>query len=406
MSPVTAPQSSRFPLALVALALAAFAIGTSEFVIMGLLPDLARDLAVGIPEAGLLVTGYAMGVVIGAPILAVLTARYPARPTLIGLAALFTAGNALCAWAPDYQILMFARILTALSHGTFFGVGSVVAAGLVAPARRSQAIALMFTGLTLANVLGVPAGRLIGHAWGWRLSFVGVVAIGLLAVAALAWQLPRQGARSKGNILHEFTALKNERVLLALGTSVLTSASLFCVFTYITPILTQLSGFPESAVAPILLLMGVGLTVGSTVGGKLGDHRLIASLLAIIVSSAVALLLLRELISFKVPTLATLFIWGTVAFALVPLLQTAVVRYASEAPNLASTLNQGAFNLGNAVGAWTGSSLLREGLALRDLPWASIGFTAAAFGLAWWSYSLGKRRVDTRKRPEIAEVSG
>jgi MFS transporter, DHA1 family, inner membrane transport protein len=159
-------------------------------------------------------------------------------------------------------------------------------------------------------------------------------------------------------------------------------------------------------VAPILLLMGVGLTVGSTVGGKLGDHRLIASLLAIIVSSAVALLLLRELISFKVPTLATLFIWGTVAFALVPLLQTAVVRYASEAPNLASTLNQGAFNLGNAVGAWTGSSLLREGLALRDLPWASIGFTAAAFGLAWWSYSLGKRRVDTRKRPEIAEVSG
>src|SRR6202789_1722017 len=201
--------SRNIPYALIALAVAAFAIGTSEFVIMGLLPDVAADLAVSIPQAGLLVTGYAMGVVIGAPILAVLTARVPRRPTLIGLAALFTFGNLLCALAPDYRLLMIARVVTALSHGTFFGIGSVVAAGLVAPNRRAQAIALMFTGLTLANVLGVPLGTALGQAVGWRATFWAVTVIGLLATAALAVCLPAKIEMQKANLVHEFTVLKN-----------------------------------------------------------------------------------------------------------------------------------------------------------------------------------------------------
>jgi DHA1 family inner membrane transport protein len=378
-------KTPRFPPALLSLAAAAFAIGTSEFVIMGLLPDVAADLAVSIPKAGLLVTGYAMGVVIGAPILAVLTAKFSPRPTLIGLAALFTLGNLLCALAPGYDTLMAARVLTALSHATFFGVGSVVAATLVAPAQRSQAIALMFTGLTLANVLGVPAGRLIGHAFGWRMSFVAVVIIGALAVAALAQLLPRRITAQRGGILREFTALKDARVLMALLTSVLCSASLFCVFTYIAPILTQVSGFSPAAIAPILLLFGVGLTIGSTLGGRLGDRRLVPSLLLVMGLNGVVLAAMHWLSGTPATMVAVLFVWGILGFSLVPLLQTLIVQYAAAAPRLASTLNQGAFNLGNAVGAWSGSRLLEGGVPLSDLSWASVTFSVLALALAAFS---------------------
>jgi DHA1 family inner membrane transport protein len=378
--------------ALIALAAGAFAIGTSEFVIMGLLPDVATDLAVSIPQAGLLVTGYALGVVIGAPILAVLTARLSRRPTLIGLALLFTVGNLLCALAPNYNLLMAARVLTALSHGTFFGIGSVVAAALVQPQRRSQAIALMFSGLTLANVLGVPAGRLVGHHFGWRATFAAVVVISLIAVAALTLLLPRRIATSKANIVKEFVALRDPRVLLALLTSVLCSASLFCVFTYITPTLTEVSGFSAAAVAPILLLFGVGLTVGSTLGGKLGDRQLVPSILLIIAANAAVLALINLVSATKLPIIAMLFVWGTLAFALVPLLQTLIVHHAETAPNLASTLNQAAFNLGNAVGAWIGSRLLSIGVPLADLAWASVALTVGALVLAAWGSLLGDRR--------------
>jgi DHA1 family inner membrane transport protein len=373
---------SRFPTALLSLAAAAFAIGTSEFVIMGLLPDVASDLAVSIPQAGLLVTGYAMGVVIGAPILAVLTAKFSPRPTLIGLALLFAVGNLLCALAPDYRALMIARVLTALSHGTFFGVGSVVAANLVAPAQRSQAIALMFTGLTLANVLGVPAGRLIGHEFGWRVSFFAVVVIALGAVAALLRLLPRHIAAERGSILREFVALRDAQVLLALLTSVLCSASLFCVFTYIAPLLTDVSGFSPAAIAPILLVFGVGLTVGSTLGGKLGDRRLVPSIFMVLICTGLVLTAMHWITATQGLMVVTLFVWGMLAFSLVPLLQTLIVHHAAAAPRLASTLNQGAFNLGNAIGAWSGSYLLSEGLPLADLSWASVAFTLSALGVA------------------------
>jgi len=388
-SPLASP--SRMPIALLALAAAAFAIGTSEFVVMGLLPDMALDLGVTLSQAGLLVTGYAMGVVVGAPVFAVATARLPRKATLIALASLFVLGNLLCALAPNYGLLMAARVITALAHGTFFGIGSVVAAGLVAPNKRSQAIALMFTGLTLANVLGVPLGRIIGEHYGWRMTFASIVVIALAAVASLVVLLPRHIEMQKGNILREFTVLADRRVLLALATSALTSASLFCVFTYIAPLLTQVSGFSNAAVAPILLLLGVGLTIGSTVGGRLGDQRLVPSMLLVLGLNALVLALMHFVLPMQAATVVLMLLWTTLSFALVPLLQTLIVQDADAAPNLASTLNQGAFNLGNATGAWVGSGMLAAGAPLADLPWAGAAITLGALVLAAWSSRLGER---------------
>jgi DHA1 family inner membrane transport protein len=282
-------------------------------------------------------------------------------------------------------------VLTALSHGTFFGVGSVVAANLVAPAQRSQAIALMFTGLTLANVLGVPAGRLIGHELGWRASFLAVVVIGLLAVAALLRLLPRRIASQTESIVREFGALKDGRVVTALLTSVLCSASLFCVFTFIAPLLTQVSGFSAAAIAPILLVFGVGLTAGSTLGGRLGDGRLVPSIFSVMILNCVVLAVMHWVSATPSVMVAVLFVWGMLAFSLVPLLQSLIVHHAAAAPRLVSTLNQGAFNLGNAVGAWSGSRLLSDGVPLNDLSWASVGFTLSALGMAALGHLLFAR---------------
>ena len=392
---VSAPTpSTRMPPALLALAAAAFTIGTSEFVIMGLLPEMALDLGVSLSQAGLLVTGYALGVVFGAPVFAIATASFPRKATLIGLAMLFVLGNLLCALAPSYSWLMAARVVTALAHGTFFGIGSVVAAGLVAPNKRAQAIALMFTGLTLANVLGVPLGRIIGEHYGWRMTFAAIVVIALSAVASLVALLPRHIPMQGGSIVREFALLADGRVLLALATSALVSASLFVVFTYIAPLLTQVSGFSTAAVAPILLVLGVGLTIGSTVGGRLGDRRLVPSLLLVLALDAAALLLLHFVLPFGALTVGVLLVWSALSFALVPLLQTLIVRHADAAPNLASTLNQGAFNLGNATGAWIGSGLLAAGAPLGGLPTVGAGIAVIALALAFWSSRLGERTAE------------
>ena len=277
------------PLPLLALAVAAFGIGTTEFVIMGLLPDVARDLAVSIPAAGMLVSAYALGVTIGAPIVAIAVANMPRKKALMSLIGVFIVGNLLCAIAPDYAVLMAARIVTAFCHGAFFGIGSVVAAGLVAPNRRAQAIALMFTGLTLANVLGVPLGTALGQAVGWRATFWAVTGIGVLAAAALAVCLPAKIEMQKASLVREFSVLKNPQVLMVLGISVLASASLFSTFTYITPILEDVTGFTPHAVTLVLLLFGLGLTVGSTLGGKLADWRLMPSLVAFLLAIVVIL---------------------------------------------------------------------------------------------------------------------
>jgi DHA1 family inner membrane transport protein len=362
----------------------AFGIGTSEFVIMGLLPNVAADLHVSIDIAGLLITGYALGVVIGAPIVAVATASWPRKATLLGLAATFVVGNLCCAMAPDYAWLMVARAITAFCHGAFFGIGAVVAADLVPRSQRSRAIALMFTGLTLANVLGVPLGTWLGQIAGWRSTFWMVSLIGILAVLALALWLPGKIAMQRANILNEFRVLKDTRVVWPLLASVLASAALFCVFTYIAPLLQQVTGISEHGVSAVLLMYGVALTLGSTLGGRLGGRQLEPGLRKIFMGLAITFVALTLALPYLVPTLLIMIIWGTLSFALVPMLQTLVVDQASRAPNLASTLNQGAFNLGNAGGAWLGSIAIRQHLALAHLPLISALICVVALLLVVW----------------------
>ncbi|MCG5075662.1 MFS transporter [Paraburkholderia tagetis] len=387
------------PLPLLALAVAAFGIGTTEFVIMGLLPDVARDLSVSIPAAGMLVSAYALGVTIGAPIVAIAIANVPRKAALMRLIGIFIVGNLLCALAPNYAILMAARIVTAFCHGAFFGIGSVVAAGLVAPNRRAQAIALMFTGLTLANVLGVPLGTALGQLAGWRTTFWAVTGIGVLAAAALQVCLPKHIEMPKASLVHEFSVLRNPQVLMVLGMSVLASASLFSVFTYITPILEDITGFSPHDVTFVLLVFGLGLTVGSTLGGRLADWKLMRSLLSLIAMIGVVLAVFAFTMHDALAAVATIFVWGVLAFAIVPPLQMLIVNRASDAPNLASTLNQGAFNLGNAGGAWLGGAAISAGAPLTALPWVGILMAFAALGLTLISAQLDRR---ARRRTAVA----
>ena len=378
------------PLSLLALAVAAFGIGTTEFVVMGLLPDVARDLGVTIPAAGLLVTGYALGVVIGAPVMAILTAALPRKGTLVGLMALFIGGNVLCALAPSYGLLMGARIVTAFCHAAFFGIGSVVAADLVPRQKRAQAIALMFAGLTIANVLGVPAGTAFGQWLGWRATFWAVAGIGIAALCALILLVPGRLPMAHGGILKEFRVLGNGQVMLAMLISVLCSASLFCVFTYISPLLSEVTGLSAPAITGALLLFGVGLTAGNMLGGRLADWKLMPSLIGTILVLLVVLLAFVPGARAPVPALALLLIWGVLAFALVPLLQLRVVDTAASAPNLASTLNQGAFNLGNAMGAWIGAVAITHGIAYGHLPFVSVGLSLLALLASLLSAALDR----------------
>ena len=278
------------PLALYALAAGAFGIGVTEFVIMGLLIDVSKDLGVSISAAGQLISGYALGVVVGAPLLTIATGNWPRKTVLLALMAIFTLGNLACALAPDYWTLMGARIITAFAHGTFFGVGSVVATGLVAPNKKASAIALMFTGLTIANILGVPFGTWLGQAFGWRATFWAVTLVGLAAFAVILLLVPRsQEAPEKTNLRADLAVLRRTPVLLGLATTVLGYAGVFAVFTYIAPLLTEISGFSEAAVSPILLVFGGGLIAGNLLGGKVADRWLVPAVLGSLVVLALVL---------------------------------------------------------------------------------------------------------------------
>jgi DHA1 family inner membrane transport protein len=388
-------------LALLALAMASFGIGTTEFVIMGLLPNVAGDLGVSIPRAGLLVSGYALGVTFGAPILAIATARLDRRRALLLLIGIFIVGNLFCAIAPSYEILMASRIAAAFCHGAFFGLGSVVAAQVVPAEKKAQAIALMFTGLTIANVLGVPFGTALGQALGWRATFWAVVGIGVAAAIALYAWLPRGIPSPRASLMQEARSLGRPQVLLAMLISVLASASLFSVFTYIAPILENVTRESPHQVTWALVVFGAGLTVGNLVGGRLGDWRLMPSVIAIFI------LLIGVLAAFTVTdrtswlALMTLFVWGGLTFALVSPLQMRVMNEASDAPNLASTLNQGAFNLGNASGAFAGGIALTDGVAYGSIPWLGAALAAAGLGFSVFSYWLdrGQRAPEPGPRP-------
>jgi DHA1 family inner membrane transport protein len=376
---------------LLALAVAAFGIGTSEFIIMGLLPDLAASFAVSIPKAGMLVTGYALSVTIGSPLVALATSRLERKRALLLLMGIFTLGNLGCAVAPTYSLLLLARVLTALSHGAFFGIGSIVAASVVPRSQRSQAIALMFSGLTLANVIGVPAGTALGQAFGWRTAFLAIVPVGLIAGSLLAYLVPQQG-RGNSHILHELRVLRRLPVLLVLGMSTLVSASLFCVFTYVTPTLEQVTGLSPHTVTLVLLLFGVGITIGNLLGGRLSDWRQMPAIISMMFATMVLLAALYFVESYPVFTVTALLVWGLVQFAAGSPLQARIVEQAYGAPNLASTLNQGAFNLGNAAGASLGGLLLSASFSYRSLPWASFAIVAVALALAVWSARLDQRQ--------------
>ncbi|PBP67408.1 MFS transporter [Pseudomonas syringae] len=359
------------PLSLLILALSAFAIGTTEFVIMGLLPDVAADLGVSIPGAGWLVTGYALGVAIGAPFMAMATAKLPRKAALVTLMGIFIIGNLLCALASDYNVLMFARVVTALCHGAFFGIGSVVAAGLVPANRRASAVALMFTGLTLANVLGVPLGTALGQYAGWRSTFWAVTVIGVIALIGLIRFLPTNRNEEKLDMRAELGALRGSGIWLSLTMTALFSASMFTLFTYIAPLLGEVTGVSPNGVTWTLLLIGLGLTAGNVIGGKMADRRLSSTLIGVFVSMAVISTVLSWTSAALIPTEITLFLWAVAAFAAVPALQINVVTFGKAAPNLVSTLNIGAFNVGNALGAWVGGSVIAHGLGLTSVPLAA-----------------------------------
>jgi DHA1 family inner membrane transport protein len=382
---------------LFALAAAAFGIGTTEFVIMGLLPEVARDLGVTAPAAGMLVSGYALGVAAGAPILAIVTAKWPRKQALIGLMGLFIVGNILCALAPNYTMLMIARVVTAFCHAAFFGIGAVVAADLAPRDKRAQAVALMFTGLTVANVLGVPFGTALGHAAGWRATFASITLIGLLA-AALLWRcLPNNIAMQGGSIFKEFRAMAQMQVQLALLISTLAAISMFSVLTYIAYILLDVTGFSAAEESWVLLLFGAGITVGGLVGGRLADWKLMPVMAILFVIIALILVNFSWAVHLRIPTLITMFAWGAFAFAVVPAAQIRVLDKAREAPNLASTLNQGAFNLGNAGGAALGGLVIGAGLPLTDLPWLGAGVALLGLAAVLLSAVLDRRARHVRQ---------
>jgi DHA1 family inner membrane transport protein len=366
---------------LLALAVAAFGIGTTEFIIMGLLPDLARDFAVSIPKAGTLVSGYALSVTLGSPLLVLALAKVDRKRALILLMSLFVIGNTACAFAPSFPLLMSARILTALAHGSFFGIGSIVASNVVPREQRASAVAVMFSGLTLANVLGVPAGTALGQAFGWRAAFFAIVPIGLIAMAGVWRLVPHQHAEPV-HIMHEFRSVMRKDVQLVLATSTLSSTAMFCVLTYITPILEFVTGISPHGVTGVLVLFGVSITIGNMLGGYMADWK---GMPAVAAGFAVLVLLFASMPFAEphvVPFLIAIAVWGVLHFAVGAPLQTRVVDKAQGAQNLASTLNQGAFNLGNALGASLGAIMLTHGSGYRNLAFGSSAVAAVVLVLA------------------------
>jgi DHA1 family inner membrane transport protein len=384
-------KKTRLPVALWALAVCAFGIGTTEFVILGLLLNVARDLDVSTSQAGMLVTVYAAGVVVGAPLLTALTGRMPRKPVLLGLMVLFTIGSFLCAVAPSYNALMIARVVSAFAHGAFFGVGSVVAAELVPPDKQATAISIMFTGATLANIIGAPGGTFIGQVLGWRPAFWCVTLIGILAILSIATLVSSTPNNSNSSLAQDLRVVTRPQVLLAFCMTALGYGGVFTVLTYIAPILVEITGFSESAIGPILLLFGLGLVIGNALGGILADRWLMPSLIGILTMLSVVLAGFNVTSHDKVATLATVFLFGAAAFGTVPGLQLRVVGKAKGAPTLASAFNIAAFNVGNSAGAYLGGVVLDSSLGLSAVTWVGALVTASGIVISLFSWFLDHR---------------
>ncbi|MBO0140641.1 MFS transporter [Agrobacterium sp. Ap1] len=391
------------PLALYALTAGAFGIGVTEFVIMGLLIDVSKDLGVSISAAGLLISGYALGVVIGAPILGAISGKWSKKTLLMALMVVFTIGNLACAIAPHYWTLMAARVLTAFAHASFFGVGSVVATSLVAPNKKASAIAIMFTGLTVANILGVPFGTWLGQAYGWRSTFWAVTLIGVAAFIVIALLVPKDKASDTQEEASQgvLAVLGRRAVLLGLLTTVLSWVGVFAGFTYIAPILTQITGFSEAAVSPILLVFGGGLVIGNLAGGWLADRHLMPTIVGSLIALAVVLLAMTAVIHQPVLMVIAIALFGAAAFATVAPLQMWVLAKAEGAgQGLASSFNIAAFNLGNAIGAWLGGAVIDHGPGL-----GSVTLVAGLVPIAALAVAVIAIRMDKSRSGNAAQLS-
>ncbi|EFH11949.1 MFS transporter, partial [Teichococcus cervicalis] len=383
------------PLAIFALTVAAYAIGTTEFVIVGLLPTVAADLDITLPLAGLIVSVYALGVTFGAPVLTALTGRLGRKALLLGLMALFVAGNSAAALAPDYATLLAARVLSAFAHGVFFSVGATIAADLVPEDRRASAIAMMFMGLTVAIVTGVPLGTWIGQNFGWRATFWAVAGLGLVAFLAILLLLPaRLRQAPPARLAEQLRVLGSARLLLVFGMTALGYGGTFVTFTYLSPLLQQVSGFGEGSVSLILVFYGLAIAAGNLAGGRLADRNPVRALSWLFALQAAVLALLTLTAPSPALALATLAALGFLSFANVPGLQLYVVqlarRHRPEAVDVASALNIAAFNLGIALGAWTGGQVVASPLGLGATPFVGAMLVALALGLTRWSSRLDK----------------
>jgi DHA1 family inner membrane transport protein len=365
------------PLSLLALAISAFAIGTTEFVIMGLLPDVAATFDVSISRAGLLISGYALGIVVGAPLLTAAATWLPRKRVLLLMMVLFIAGNVISALAPTYGALLAGRVVAAVAHGAFFGIGAVVAAGLVAPHRRASAIALMFTGLTAANVLGVPMGTLLGQSFGWRSTFWVVSGLGVISLVGILALVPSAPAGPRHSLRRELAAFGDRQVWLALATTALGFGGVFASFTYISPMMTDVAGFPESAMTWLLVLFGLGLIAGNLVGGRLADRALMPSLYGMLAALTLTLVAFAFTAHSRPGSVITIFVLGFAGFAAVPALQSRVLQKTGSAPTLASAGNIAAFNLGNAIGVWFAGLAIDAGLGYTAPNWVGAGLAAA-----------------------------
>jgi predicted MFS family arabinose efflux permease len=384
------------PLALLALTISAFAIGTTEFVIVGLIPTIADNLHVGLPSAGLLVSLYALAVAVGAPVLTALTGKVPRKPLLVALMALFTLGNLIAWWAPGYGALIAARVLTGLAHGVFFSVGSIIATSLVPREKAARAIATMFSGMTVAFVTGIPLGTGVGQHFGWRATFLIVAGFGVVALAGALLFVPRHIEHAPpAPLARQLRVLVEPRLLLVYAMTAVGYGGSLVAFTYLAPILEQVSGFSASFVGVVLLLYGISVAFGNVWGGRLADTRgPVAALKLIFGLLALVLLALTFTAPSRPLVLLTVLAWGAVAFGNVPALQVYVVRqaerFAPGSANVASGLNIAAFNLGVAGGSAAGGQVV-EHLGLVHAPWIGAAIVAVAFALTMLSGWLDRR---------------
>lgn len=372
-------MSSRINLPLLALAIGAFAIGTTEFSPMGLLPNIANDLGVSIPSAGMLITGYALGVMLGAPIMTLWFGGFARRNALILLMAIFTVGNLIAAFAPNYMSLMGARLITSLNHGAFFGIGSVVAASVVPANKQASAVATMFMGLTIANIGGVPLATWVGQNIGWRMSFLAISALGVITMLSLWKALPVGSVGQKPNVKMELKVLTRLPVVLALLTTVFGASAMFTLYTYIAPSLVEFTHASPTFITMMLVLIGIGFSIGNHLGGKFADLSINKTLIGFLGLLIGLMLIFPILAQTQVGAALGLVIWGAAAFAIVPPLQMRVMSVAHEASGLASSVNIGAFNLGNAIGAAAGGAVLSLGLNYTAV--SMIGAALAGIGL-------------------------